>query len=99
MEQYKEIAKDPVKLEEELKKAWAKIDPKGQGSVTPQEFGMAMATLAKEMKLPERKPPTEEERAQFAKIADPQNTGRISYEGFVRLTKARIEKAKQEGKI
>ena len=98
MEQYKAIANDPVRLEEELKKAWAKIDSKGQGSVSPQEFGMAMAALAQEMKFA-GKPPSEEERAHFKQIVDPQNTGRITYEGFARLIKARIEKARKEGKL
>ena len=98
MEQYKEIANDPVKLEAELKKAWAKIDSQGKGFVTPPEFGQAMAALASQMKLV-GKPPSEEEKAQYKKIVDPENTGKITYEGFVRLIKARIEKAKKEGKL
>ena len=38
MEKYKEIANDPVKLEAALKDAWAKIDTKGAGFVTHEEF-------------------------------------------------------------
>ena len=38
MEKYKEIANDPAKLEAALKDAWAKIDAKGEGAVTHEQF-------------------------------------------------------------
>ena len=99
MEQYKEIAKDPVKLEAKLKETWAKIDAKGEGFVTPQAFGAAMASMAQQMKIPGAKPPSPEEIVEFQKVLDPENTGKITYEGFERLAKYRIEKAKKEGKL
>ena len=99
MEKYKEIVNDPVKLEASLKEAWAKIDVNGKGFVSPQEFGAGMAKLGQSMKIPGMKPPTDEEKEQIKKIVDPDETGKITYEGFVRLAKAGIEKGKREGKI
>ena len=99
MEQYKEIVNDPAKLQASLKEAWAKIDVNGKGFVNPQEFGAGMAMIAQTMKVPGMKPPTEEEKERFKKILDPEGTGKITFEGFVRLANAGIEKAKKEGKI
>ena len=99
MEKYKDIANDPVKLEASLKEAWAKIDVNGKGFVNPQEFQAGMAKLGQSMNIPGMKPPTDEEKEQIKKIVDPDETGKITYEGFVRLIKAGIEKGKKEGKI
>ena len=99
MEKYKEICNDPVKLEASLKDAWAKIDAKGEGSVTHEEFKVAAEAMAKAMNLPGMKPPTEEEKAAAKKICDPNNTGRITFEGFKALVQAGIAKGKKEGKL
>ena len=98
MEKYKEIANDPAKLEAALKDAWAKIS-KGADSVTHEEFKAASEAMAKEMNIPGMKPPTEEEKAAAKKIADPNGTGRITFEGFKALVQAGIAKGKKEGKI
>lgn len=99
MEKYKEIANDPVKLEAALKEAWAKIDAKGEGAVTHEAFKAAAEEMAKTMNLPGMKPPTEEEKAAAKKIADPNDTGKITFEGFKALVQAGIAKGKKEGKI
>ena len=99
MEKYKEIANDPVKLEAALKDAWAKIDAKGVGYVTHEEFRAAAETMAKNLNLPGIKPLTDEERARAKKIADPNGTGKITFEGFKALVQAGIAKGKKEGKI
>ena len=51
------------------------------------------------MNLPGMKPPTEEEKAAAKKIADPNDTGKITFEGFKALVQAGIAKGKREGKI
>ena len=99
MEKYKEIVNDPVKLDAKLKETWAKIDVNGKGFVTPQEYGMAMARIGPELQLPRRGPPSDEEKKAIQKILDPEGTGQIRFEGFVRLVNAGIEKARKEGKI
>ena len=38
MEQYKDLVNDPAKLEAKLKEDWAKIDAKGEGSVSLEVF-------------------------------------------------------------
>ena len=98
MEKYKEIANDPAKLEAALKDAWAKIS-KGADSVSHEEFKVAAEAMAKTMNIPGMQPPTEEEKAAAKKIADPNGTGRINFEGFKALCQAGIAKGKKEGKI
>ena len=98
MEKYKEIVNDPAKLEAALKDAWAKIS-KGQPCVTHEEFKVAAEEMAKTMNLPGMKQPTEEEREKAKKLVDPDGTGKITYEGFVKLVQAGIAKGKKEGKI
>ena len=99
MEKYKEIANDPVKLEAALKDAWAKFDSKGVGYVTHEEFRAASEAMAKNLNLPGIKPLTDEERARAKKIADPNGTGKITFEGFKALVQAGIAKGRKEGKI
>ena len=99
MEKYKEICNDPAKLEAALKDAWAKIDAKGEGAVTHEQFKVAAEAMAKTMNLPGMKPPTEEEKAAARKIADPNDTGKITFEGFKALVQAGIAKGRKEGKI
>ena len=98
MEKYKEIANDPAKLEASLKEAWAKMDAKGQGFLTHAEFRAAAEAMSKSLNLPQEQP-TEEEKAAAKKIADPNNTGKITFEGFKALVQAGIAKGKKEGKI
>ena len=99
MEKYKEIVNDPVKLEASLKEAWAKIDSKGEGSVTFQVFEAASREMAKQMNLPQGKEPTPEEKEKARKLVDPNGTGRINFEGFKLLVQAGIAKGRKEGKI
>ena len=55
--------------------------------------------MAKNLNLPGIKPLTDEERARAKKIADPNGTGKITFEGFKALVQAGIAKGKKEGKI
>jgi hypothetical protein len=55
--------------------------------------------MAKTMNLPGMHQPTEEEKAAAKKLADPNGTGKINFEGFKALIHAAIEKARKEGKL
>ena len=55
--------------------------------------------MAKTMNIPGLHQPTEEEKAAAKKLADPNGTGKINFEGFKALVKAAIEKGRKEGKI
>ena len=98
MEKCKEIMSDPAKLEAFLKDSWAKIDAKGEGAVTYEQYIAGANAISKSLGFPEEKPPTEEEIAAAKKIADPNGTGKISFEGFKALMNAMIEEAKKEAK-
>ena len=98
MEQYKEIFADPAKLEAKLKEDWAKIDTKGEGSVTYKELMEAYQKMAKAMNLPENKQPTQEDNEKIKKLIDPQGTGKVNFEGFMNLVKAGAEQLKAAGK-
>ena len=101
-EKIQEYVNDPAKLEAKLKEFWGKIDEKGEGAVPLEVLKAKAETFAKNrgiMALPEFRLPTEEEKANAKKIADPNNTGKVDFEGFKKLAHAAIEKAKKEGKI
>ena len=98
MDKAKEILSDPAKLEATLKQAWAKLDPQNQGFVTYDILKAALSAQAKALGMPERQPtPQEVENAK--KLADPQGTGKVTFEGFFNLVKGGIEVMKKKGKI
>ena len=98
MEKLKEIFSDPAKTESFLKDSWAKIDAKGAGSLSYEEYLAGAEALSKSLGIPEEKPPTEEEIAKANKIADPNGTGKVNFEGFKALVMAMVEEAKKAGK-
>ncbi len=98
MDKFKEAMADPAKLEALLKDTWAKIDTKGEGSVTYEQYGTQADAIWKSWGMPEEKPPTEEELNQAKKIADPNGTGKINFEGFKALINSYIELYKKEMK-
>ena len=98
MEKCKEIMSDPAKLEAFLKDSWAKIDAKGEGAVSYEQYIAGANAISKSLGFPEEKPPTEEEIAAAKKIVDPNGTGKINFEGFKALMNAMIEEAKKEAK-
>ncbi len=100
MDKLKEVVNDPVKLEQKLKEAFEKMDAEKKGYISHEVLKEALIAQAKALGLPKpEKEPTEEEKAKARKIADPDGSGKITYENFVKLMHAGIEKAKQMGKI
>ena len=98
MDKAKEIIADPAKLEAELKKAWEKLDPEKKGYATYDIVEKCLREQAKALGIPERQP-TPEEVEGAKKLADPEGTGKITYENFVKFIKAGIEQGKAKGKI
>ena len=98
MDKLKEIFSDPAKTEAFLKDSWAKIDAKGEGAVTYDEYCAGADAISKSLGFPEEKPPTEEEIAAAKKIADPNGTGKVNFEGFKALVQAMVEEAKKSAK-
>jgi len=100
MDKLKAVANDPAKLEEELKKAFEKMDAEKKGYVTPEVLKAALIEQAKALGLPKpEKEPSEEEKEKAKKLADPDGTGKITFENFKKLMHAGIEKARADGKI
>ena len=102
VEKIKAIVSDPAKLEAKIKEYWGKIDEKGEGAVPLEVLKTKAQTFAQNkglMSLPSFRPPTEEEKAKFKQLVDPNNTGKIDFEGFKKAVHAGIEKAKQAGKL
>ena len=93
MDKIKEVVNDPVKLEQKLKEAFEKIDADKKGYITHEALKEALIAQHKALGLP--KP----EKAKAKQIADPDGTGKITYENFVKLMHKGIEKAKELGKI
>ena len=94
MEKLKELANDPAKLDAKLKEDWAKIDPKGEGSVPIDTFGEAAMKVREQLKLYKTKEVSEEDKEKYRKLLDPDNTGRITFENFEKFVKSGLEKLK-----
>ena len=75
MEQLKALAKDPAKLEAKLKEDWAKMDTKGEGSVTFEVFAEAGKKMQQALNL--NKEPTDEEKQKYKQLLDPNNTEKL----------------------
>ena len=100
MEKIKEVVADPAKLEEAFKKAFEKLDADKKGYISVEAIKEALIDQAKMLGLPKpEKEPTEEEKEKAKKIADPEGTGKVTYENFVKFIKVGIEKGKAQGKI
>jgi len=100
MDKIKEVVNNPALLEEKLKEFFNKVDVEKKGYITPEALKQAMENTAKELNLPKpEKEPTEEEKEQAKKVADPQGTGQITFEGFRNLSLAIIAEAKKRGKL
>jgi Ca2+-binding EF-hand superfamily protein len=100
MDKLKAVVNDPAKLQEELKKAFEKMDAEKKGYISHEVLKNALIEQAKALGLPKpEKEPTEEEKAAARKIADPDGSGKITFENFVKLMEAGIKKAKEMGKI
>ena len=99
MEAVKELLKDPAKLEATIKNSWAKIDAKNEGEVPFDVFTTALGQVAKEMQLTDMLPTTDKGKEQFKQITDPNNTGKVNFEGFKAIIQTGIENLKKEGKL
>ena len=98
MDLAKEIVSDPAKLEAKLKEDWAKLDTKGEGFVTYKVLMEAFQKMAKSLNLPADKGPSQKDDEKIRQLIDPEGTGKVTFEGFVKLVKAGIEKRKAEAK-
>ena len=98
MDKAKEIFSDPAKFEAAMKQAWEKLDPEKKGYATYEAVRTSLLAQAKAVGMPEREG-TPEEKEAAKKIADPEGTGKVTYENFVKLIKTSFEKAKAAGKI
>ena len=98
MDKAKEIVSDPAKLEAALKQAWEKLDPEKKGYATYDVVEKNLREQAKVLGIPERQP-TPEEVEKAKKLADPEGSGKVTYENFVKFIKAGIEQGKAKGKI
>ncbi len=92
MDKLKELANDPAKLEAKLKEDWAKLDTKGEGAVTLAEFQEAGNKMQAKLNLGDLKGQFDKEK--FIKLLDPEGTGKVTYDNFVKFVKAGLEKLK-----
>ena len=93
-EKVKEIISNPAKFEEAMNKTWEKLDPEKKGYTTYD----AVKEQIKKLGLPEKEP-TPEQKEPAKNLADPEGTGKITKENFIKSIKCGIEKARAAGKI
>ena len=99
MDKVKEIISDPAKLEATIKASWAKLDAKNEGEVEFWIFKAGLEAIAKEMQITEMLPTTEKGAAEFKNVVDPNNKGKVNFEGFQAIIKLGIENMKKAGKL
>ena len=100
MDKIKEVINNHALLEEKLKEYFNKVDVDKKGYLTHDELKTALIATFEELKLPKpEKEPTEEEKEKAKKIADPDGTGKITFEGFRAFSLAAIEEGKKRGKL
>ena len=92
MDKLKELANDPAKLEAKLKEDWAKMDTKGEGAITLEAFAAAGKKMQEQLNLGGSQAPEDKEK--FKKLLDPDNTGKVTFDNFVKFVKAGLEKLK-----
>ena len=98
MQRVKEIANNPEQFEISVKQNWADIDVNNEGSVPYEVFREKGLQILAKKGLP-FKELNQEQKAGVHKLVDPQNTGRVTIDGFRALMKAGIAKAKASGNI
>lgn len=100
MDKLKEVVNDPARLEEELRKAFDKMDPEKKGYISHEVLKTSLIEQAKALGLPKpEKEPTEAEKEAARKLADPDGSGKITFENFKKLMHAGIKKARDAGKL
>ena len=95
MNKLKELSKDPEKFEAALKEIWNKFDTKKQGWVTHEEFRSISLELTKASGEQVKSMPSDEERNKIKQLVDPEGTGKVNFDGFVKLAKLGAEKGTQ----
>ena len=98
MENLKAIMNDPAKLEDALKKIWEKLDPENKGYASYDAVRECLKAQSKAIGMPEREG-TPEEKEAAKKLADPEGTGKVTFENFMKFIKCGIEQGKASGKI
>ena len=99
MDKVREIMSDPAKLEQSLRAAFDKVDAEKKGYITFEALMVALQAQAQAVGYKRDKPPTEEEKAEAKKIADPEGNNKITFENFKKFMIFGLEKKKAEGKF
>ena len=100
MDKLKEVVNDPAKLAEQLKLAFDKMDTDKKGYVSHEVLKAALIEQAKALGLPKpEKEPTEAEKEAARKLADPDGSGKVTFENFKKLMHAGIKRARDAGKL
>ena len=90
------IMKDPVKLEAEAKKIFEKLDKDKKGYLDVAVIRDIEENKLSQLKVPMPQLPKEKKEA-LLKLADPEGTGKITLENYLKMTKAVVEKMKADG--
>ena len=96
MDKIKEVVNDPARLEEELKKAFDKMDANKKGYISPEVLRNALIEQAIALGLPKLE---KEEIEKAKKLTDSDGSGKITFENFKKIMHARIEQGRALGKI
>ena len=93
----KAVLSDPAKLEEYIQRDFNSLDTEKKGYITYDVLFKALEKQYKHLGL--NKTPTEEDMTRCKKTADPEGTGKITFENYAKLIKVGIERMKSLKKI
>ena len=99
MDKVKELLADPAKLEVTIKDSWTKIDTKNEGEVPFDTFKTCCEHIASEMGITEMLPTTDKGKEEFKQITDPNNTGKVNFEGFKKIVQTGIDNMKKKENV
>ena len=86
MEEAKKIINDSAKFDAALELAWKKLDPDNNGKITFETALNNLKLQAKSMGIPNRNP-TPEEKEAIKKMVDPERTGNVTKENYIKFMK------------
>ena len=93
-EKLKALLKDPEKIKEHLEKLFALLDKDKKGYLVPDQIKAGAKQRLEGGGIPII-PEDPERQAEFLKVADPNNTGKVTLDGLKAAAKAHSDKVKE----
>lgn len=98
MDKLKELVKDPAALDAKIKEYW-NIISKGEECVNLEDFKVRSKELAEKEGITPLVKYDEGARERRLKMIDPDNSGKVKFDGFEKYLKYSVEYYKKDGTL